>query len=516
MLKFISSIRTGSGANATSSPSQVPVQTASGYAQRQIQGMETGVPVQHPSEHAHRQMHDTERDVPVQPQIMCDSSHRELQDSQKDIHTQTNTEHAHRRIHNLEVNIPTRRSISEHANRRGQDPERDFAIAQLKSELERYKRELEKEKHSGEQLRKFAEQQRQARKDMQEEVAYWKGEMHRLRQGRDSARAELKQLEFQFDQAMKERQSIQALSEQRRLELEDAQSYLNTADEFSEQDVVRLIKNLNSEVFQVVRAVADSFQMFDTSKRDERAESEAAANIGPSMLELFQSVSDTGETLALETALQHNLVLLINDVITLWNFRYGDNVSVVMAGLNQKILRSESQSIAGRWRAITHRNMPSQLPDGRDWQDYCVEHSTSLLSSISMAAGGRVDVSGQADSIREIIHGAFRLRKMIGENIVGSNYTVTIGQSGDVFTPDFMEDAFALRGRPPKTGMSILCASELGLLRLDKVKASADAAGGISEVVILKPKVVLADFVMELGLGERSHGDNLSDSPMRE
>ncbi|KZT05472.1 uncharacterized protein LAESUDRAFT_760339 [Laetiporus sulphureus 93-53] len=284
----------------------------------------SSIPVQRASEHGDRLVQDSERNV--------------LEEGPR--------EHTPGRMHGDGRNGLVR-GATEHTDRR--TPESDPAnevIANLMTKVEQLSLCVEAERDRANRYLKDADKFLREKEESDQEAAYWRAKARRYRQGRHSALVELDQLRFQYEQAMKERESIQVLSEQRRQELDAAQSYLNTADA-SEQDVVRLVKKMNHEVFQMVRALSDSFQLLHFPRRDENADELVTELIGPSMLELFQSVSDCNDTLALETALQHTLILQIHNMISSWDF---DNGNETIPSLYDKILRSESQKNR-RWTA---------------------------------------------------------------------------------------------------------------------------------------------------------------------
>ncbi|KZT05484.1 uncharacterized protein LAESUDRAFT_750659 [Laetiporus sulphureus 93-53] len=282
------------------------------------------------------------------------------------------------------------------------------------------------------------------------------------------AQKELQQAHQKIETLVKQHKEMEMLAETRRLELHAAQTYLNEADMASESDVVNAINGLNAEIFQAVKRIADSFRATNPQVRDPEAEKEAERAIGPSMVQVLRSTfNHQDDTILFEAALQAAMVCFVGRVISVWNLAQWEDSTLF--DTHVKVFHSESHGVAGRWRALTRKHSPRQATDGRYWEDVFVEGLSHFLSSIIVVAGGNLDVSRpNPENLKVIVCAALQLRKMIGEDIVGSEYIVRFGVPGEAFTPESMDDWCAADGKAPEGKHSVLCPSALGLQRFEK------------------------------------------------
>lgn len=79
---------------------------------------------------------------------------------------------------------------------------------------------------------------------------------------------------------------------------------------------------------------------------------------------------------------------------------------------------------------------------------------------------------------------ARNLNKMIGENVISEDLTVSVIRGGTIFDGERMEDAYARTGS--ESGQrAVICTTDLGLCERRETKGAGK--------VLLKPKVVLFD-----------------------
>ncbi|KZT05468.1 uncharacterized protein LAESUDRAFT_760336 [Laetiporus sulphureus 93-53] len=293
---------------------------------------------------------------------------------------------------------------------------------------------------------------------------------------------------------MEERAKKEALLETRRLELEAAQSYFSSADACSEQDVVHLVSNLNAEIFQVVRTISDAFRATKRPTLDEKTRKTLKSLIGSSMMQCLLSFPHRNDTVVLEMALQFAMVAFIERAVSAWDMSIWKHGA--FASVYDQMLGAECQTVTGRWRALARQHAPER----ERWKGIIENDLSYFSTSILLAAGGNGSIPQSVkESLVVIACMASQLRKMIGEDIVGSNYQVTVGRPGDEFSPNAMEDSCAVKGKPPKTGVRVFCPSELGLRRIEK---GDSGAADIRAVTLVRSKVILEDFADELGLRE--------------
>ncbi|KZT05478.1 uncharacterized protein LAESUDRAFT_727125 [Laetiporus sulphureus 93-53] len=310
----------------------------------------------------------------------------------------------------------------------------------------------------------------------------------------ESTRMELDQTRRQFDAAMQERASMKELLETRRMEADAGFAYSNTADACSEQDIVRLVKSLNSEVFQVVKGLVDSFAAGSPESSSQLAEERAVRRVGSSMVEILRG-SPRDDTIILEIALQQTIVLILQGIISAWDPLTLDKKP--FDEIFNRMIRLENQSVAGRWRALTRKYLQPTSSEENHWAANYIQRLTKYVTSILIVAGGDGHVPGHVEeSLGVLVRMAIQLRSMIGERTVGSNYSIILVKSNVTFAPAVMEDGFADKIKPAQAGEPVLCPYELGLKRMEK---DADTKG-VHEVILVKPKVILASFISELQL----------------
>ncbi|KZT05467.1 uncharacterized protein LAESUDRAFT_727113 [Laetiporus sulphureus 93-53] len=376
-------------------------------------------------------------------------------------------------------------------------------VLSLALELDKAKSQAEQEKQRAEQAEGQAEISKaevegakRELEDAKQELERSKDEANRraqeLEQTIESLKQELAQARRREETYLQERDATQALLETRRLELQAAHTYFTAADSTCETDVVRTLRTLNAEIFQAVKAMANSFSSDYSTQPDDHAVSQARTVVGQAMTEILLTFQDHHEdTIMLEMALQSTITLVIRGIVAEWDLSHWQTNG--FSDVYSQMVQSESQSVAGRWRALTRKYLPQKSRGGRDWIATFSNGLAAFASCILIVAGGNGHISDQiADCISTIVRTALTLRTMIGEDIIGSDYFLTVGEAGQTFDKATMEDGFATRGKTPKTGARVLCPSELGLRRVERDGKIA------KEVTLVKAKVVVDTFLEEL------------------
>lgn len=89
-----------------------------------------------------------------------------------------------------------------------------------------------------------------------------------------------------------------------------------------------------------------------------------------------------------------------------------------------------------------------------------------------------------ADKLGSLYAAARKLNKMIGENIVSDDLTVTAINGGCLFDGEYMEDAYARGGVKPAR-RTVICTTDLGL---------CESRGAKGAKILLKPKVAVRNL----------------------
>jgi hypothetical protein len=103
------------------------------------------------------------------------------------------------------------------------------------------------------------------------------------------------------------------------------------------------------------------------------------------------------------------------------------------------------------------------------------------------------------DKILTVVGIAWRLNRMLGEEITCADIETTWVHSQENFDPVWMEDDYAdWRGSMHGGAARVLCTTDLGLRRL--VKSSNE--NGWEDTILLKPKVALEELLASLELNK--------------
>ena len=109
----------------------------------------------------------------------------------------------------------------------------------------------------------------------------------------------------------------------RTLELKDAQQYLSKTDTFSDADILRLVDNLNSQVFQISAQIADSLTFDRTRQPNPGPETPVMLlerSMGSATLELLQTVKHDDDPICVQIALQSCMIAVSGWLIEMWDF----------------------------------------------------------------------------------------------------------------------------------------------------------------------------------------------------
>ncbi|EPT00713.1 hypothetical protein FOMPIDRAFT_1016335 [Fomitopsis schrenkii] len=317
---------------------------------------------------------------------------------------------------------------------------------------------------------------------------------------RDSARAhydalqkELNTVRYQEEVRMNEYDQMKALLEARRQELHDAQRFMGTADTVAESEIVQEFRDLNTEIFNLAQSMSDA-KVRSGHEREQRKAAEDLRAIGifsDKFLDILRSADLRGDTVLLEIAMQEAA-------------SRGDSFFM---SVYKRIRNSENQSVAGQWRALTRKSAEDRylrraLREGR-FED----ELTELLVYIATLSGVRFSTTAHAQAVELMIAKALKIRHLIGEAMISSDYEVVVPPAGTAFTTAGMEDAFKPRevGPGPRGASSfVLCCTSLGLRRVEKVE------GELRSTTLVKSDVGLDTLLEDLGLPVDVNDDKIT------
>ncbi|KAI1793721.1 hypothetical protein LXA43DRAFT_1092510 [Ganoderma leucocontextum] len=320
------------------------------------------------------------------------------------------------------------------------------------------------------------------------------------------------QLAQELRQAKDELRKTEVLLDTRSAELRDAQAYLTRLDDVADAEVLQLIDGINSRIFQVAASIADTFQSRYGEGKDMQVAQEAAARlqglVSSDLLPTLSFVDHAPDPLVVQTVLQAAMASYTRSLCDTWSFCVG-NPSCFVQNVYHLMRQTEQQSVAGRWRALCLTYMKKFRADDRERRrvarDELLEHVTDILLASGIAVS-RQDLRRtveriHADVLREVIHLSYKFQCITVERIISRDLLIYTVIPGEPFDPSCMVDEWAdpKRTRRRVDIYPVLCTTQLGVVRGERMATEeAGGEGGISSIVLLKPKVVLTSFLDEL------------------
>ncbi|KAI9566247.1 hypothetical protein HD554DRAFT_1209920 [Boletus coccyginus] len=261
-------------------------------------------------------------------------------------------------------------------------------------------------------------------------------------------------------------------------QLDNVQRFISTADAHADQDIIQKVQELNEEVYQISMAmvdyVAEGFRRQPesaTASQPKVAISESVIRtIGQVTVNYLTAVEGEDIALLLQIAFQGYLSHLLCHIISSWT---ADPVlNSLIEETYQRLRKSETQAISGRWRSLTRAHVP---PTPASEPKSLVEHTlTTLLEVVTIA--GLVSLQPDAvskfsskfgEKIWSIVSRAGAFGNMVSEMISG-DFEVFAVQSGAPFDRESMmmdmdtnKDQAAPRGMG--VAQTVLCVSRVGL-----------------------------------------------------
>lgn len=113
-------------------------------------------------------------------------------------------------------------------------------------------------------------------------------------------------------------------------------------------------------------------------------------------------------------------------------------------------------------------------------------------------------------SVHHLVRLALEFQKMSGETIVSRDFSVVTMQADAIFDISVMTDEWehpTKRKSRQIPADSVLCTTQLGLVRQERRDGNDEAGAGVTETILLKPKVVLTSMLGELQSAPVSAGN---------
>ena len=125
----------------------------------------------------------------------------------------------------------------------------------------------------------------------------------------------------QLQQAYSLRAEDKKLLELRRVELEDAQAFLGSADSISGEEITSMVQALNSDIFQLAASIAESGDFLVGYHCDEATIRDAEKRIGPGLSQLVYASRKQDydrREFVIQIALQAALLWVCSDIVDSW------------------------------------------------------------------------------------------------------------------------------------------------------------------------------------------------------
>ncbi|KAF9025799.1 hypothetical protein BDZ89DRAFT_1068047, partial [Hymenopellis radicata] len=304
----------------------------------------------------------------------------------------------------------------------------------------------------------------------------------------DMLRQELLQATTALSNERSQRKDERLLLDTRARELRDAQVFLDKADNCSVTDVIDAVRSLNSEIFQLTATIVDDLEPSFASEPGNGNQKETL--LGSRMIELLTSRgNDDMREGILQIALQAVLGNCCVSSINSWHA--STSPSTFLDDLYRRIKTENSQSVSGRWRAITRAHK------GVNYSSDSLSHCmiSKLDTVLTIAGWPSLDSSNNHGRYRErisqILLLASKVDKMLGQSITTQDILLYVVQPGVPFGSHRMSD---MNGPSKVDGEEVLCAAEIGV---ESSESSRKDGAKIEPYILLKPGVVVHSSLMK-------------------
>ncbi|KIM40815.1 hypothetical protein M413DRAFT_445619 [Hebeloma cylindrosporum] len=396
------------------------------------------------------------------------------------------------------------RSLEE---RKAELKKREKERSTLQRSLEEREAELEKRKQAELWDKREIEALRNTVTLAERKVEEVKGLNSGLKNRTNSLETQNRQLGAELKQVKVEHQQAVQLLDVRTAELKGAQAFLTKTDQFSGADIIKLVEELNGEIMQAAASMAENLvvEAKKVNGHEEGSESgeikEAYGRteeiVGFRMAELLKASEHHEDPILIQIAFQANMAAYTHWIVSSWCFESPEDEHM-LSEIYARVREAEEQAISGRWRQLTRTHLQRMLSQEPDM----ATDMAHGFASIALTAG----VKGSYDSIFErimtnfgerigvVMKTAQRLNKTVGEGVTSCDLEAFYIAPNVLYSADTMADALGPTTTSDR-GETILCTTDLGLVRAEKVSGSI---GDWHESVLLKPKVVLQSGLSSL------------------
>lgn len=302
-----------------------------------------------------------------------------------------------------------------------------------------------------------------------------------------------------------------------------SESFMTRVDTWSGAQVLQAAQDLNSEILQL-SAAATELCVFrkaasPTSKLAQ-AMQDTTSRMGQQVTNVLSSRDHSQDPILVQLLIQGGIANCVARSFSAFCMGFPHKHDAVLTQIYSHIYiagkylalsstpsheLSAPQPTSARWRSLTHRHIHSMYPYLADYAvNDLAESIFRWTSDIYLIAGcSQSDPHSLAtrdgmrsrfgEQVRHIAKAAFKLSQLVREEIMSTNFDVTVVNCGHPFEGQGMKDAFGDYGASKG---AILATTELGLrCATRKDRTTQDGAGEVEARILLTPKVVLESVV---------------------
>ncbi|KIY68438.1 hypothetical protein CYLTODRAFT_421663 [Cylindrobasidium torrendii FP15055 ss-10] len=308
----------------------------------------------------------------------------------------------------------------------------------------------------------------------------------------DDAERKVRDLQSQLDQEQSKRLDTEQQLDVGRRELQEAHTYLETSDRMSGEDVMGLVRALNSEIFQFAAAIAETRSCREDVLMDKPSLDDLEKFVGTSLVDILRrdSVPGADPEFLLQTAIRVALAKVAHRWTKL--FSVSDNSQAEVRAAFDSIRTTSPQSVSARWRSLIyarHKYGDTRMAHAK----LCALLKDAVDTVID--ALGYTPFDGVEGDISAITDAVFKLDRATGEAALSQNLGVGFAKPAKPYDARVMEDVDCHQ-RQEEEG-TIACCIEVGLY----CTVRGQFGDCLSKQWLLKPKIYLesmfyGDFII--------------------
>ena len=403
----------------------------------------------------------------------------------------------------------------EEVQRRDWDVERQ----EYRTALEQLKHDLRRKEDETCELKSELDRKRQRLLEGEQWGQRLEHRLNELTQREQQLVAQMHDLERNCEATESQLEKAKSLLQARTEELNIAQAFMTTADQFSVADLVRLVEELNNDIFQAALNLSDLVLAQKTpgsvnpipATEVEGARGAVANRYGEELTSrvIADLAQEDPDPVLFESLIQNIFATRCAGVIHsispgnagldkalrgVWEKLSVSRMSLSLAHLctySFSLFYAAGQpAIAKNWLAMTSSQLKTEELESQSTFD--------ILMFLLMVGGWRTESSSQTklpeivtEKLSQIQQKALKVREMSMEGIISADVEVFRAPTKRGFNPASMQDAYDSPDIPPND--IVICQTGLGLRYLKRASPSSSAAQTQRKTeIILKAKVLLA------------------------